>query len=244
MGLRSRVRVPNLVIGDLNADPLLAIGGQLRSGLKPGGQASLRIWLLGKEERLQERLRALSAYSYGTESGVNDRGAPNPWGIRLAFLRFVIIVGVTSAAVYGGLLGGRLVSPYIAALGILAGGTLAVVGTLGTLNWMYWRSIPKEILEKRLNETLMRVAFSTSGSSPRSLSLLGGQSQWVNFPVEWPNIRALAMPLPVSEIAALVSPPQIGEGSGLLDRTIIQDVPAPPPSRPLVLGTFKIPNSG
>ena len=69
-------------------------------------------------------------------------------------------------------------------------------------------------------------------------------SQWVNFPVEWPNIRALAMPLPVSEIAALVSPPQIGEGSGMLDRTIIQDVPAPPPSRPLVLGTFKIPNSG
>jgi len=26
----------------------------------------------------------------------------------------------------------------------------------------------------------------------------------------------------------------------MLDRTIIQDVPAPPPSRPLVLGTFKI----
>jgi len=126
-------------------------------------------------------------------------------GIKLAFLRFIIIVGVTIAAVYGGLLGGRLVNPSIAALGIIAGGALAVVGTLGTLNWMYWRSIPKEILEKRVNETLLRVAFSVSGTSPKSLSLLGGYSQWVNLPAEWPNIRALAMPLPVSEIAALVS---------------------------------------
>ena len=240
VGLRTTVRVPNLVMGDLNADPMLAIGGQLRSGLQPGQQAGMRIWLLGKEQHLQERLRALVAYSYGTESGVNDRGAPNPWGIRLAFLRFIIIVGVIIAAIYGGLLGGRLVNPYIAALGILGGSTLAVVGTLGTLNWMYWRSIPKEILEKRVNETLLRVAFSESGTSLESLSLLGGHSQWVNLPAEWPNIRTLAMPLPVSEIAALVSPPEIGEGSGMLDRTIIQDVPAPPPSRPLVLGTFKI----
>jgi len=192
-------------MGDLNADPMLAIGGQLRSGLQPGQQAGMRIWLLGKEQHLQERLRALVAYSYGTESGVNDSGAPNPWGIKLAFLRFIIIVGVTIAAVYGGLLGGRLVNPSIAALGIIAGGALAVVGTLGTLNWMYWRSIPKEILEKRVNETLLRVAFSVSGTSPKSLSLLGGHSQWVNLPAEWPNIRALAMPLPVSEIAALVS---------------------------------------
>ena len=240
VGLRTKVRVPNLVMGDLNADPMLAIGGQLRSGLRPGGQAGMRIWLLGKEQRLQERLRALAAYSYGTESGVNVQGAPNPWGIKLAFLRFIIICGLTIAAVYGGLMGGGLVNAYIAALGIIAGGALAVVGTLGTLNWMYWRSIPKEILEKRVNETLMRVAVSVSGTSPKSLSLLGGQSRWVNLPAEWPHIRALAMPLPVSEIAALVSPPEIGEGSGMLDRNIIQDVPAPPPSRPLVLSKFKI----
>ena len=240
VGLRTAVRVPNLVMGDLNADPMLAIGGQLRNGLLPGQQAGMRIWILGKEQRLQERLRALVSYSYGTESGVNEKGAPNPWGIRLAFLRFVIVIGAIIAVVCGGMLGAGWLDPYSAALGIIGGGTLAVVGTLGMLNWMYWRSIPKEIIEKRVNETLLRVAFAVSGMSPKSISLLGGNSKWVNLPAEWPNVRSLSMPLPVSEIAALVSPPEMGEGSGMLDRTIVQDVPAPPPSRPLVLGSFKI----
>jgi hypothetical protein len=240
LGLRTTLRIPNLVMGDLNADPMLAIGGQLRSGLLPGKAAGLRIWLLGREPRLQEQLRALVSYSYGTESGVSERSAPNPWGIRLTFLRFVIIVGVLSAAVCGGLLGAGWINPYYAALGIGCGGILAVVGTLSTLNWMSLRSIPKEIIEKRVNETLLRVSFTVIGTSPRSISLLGGHSRWVDLPAEWPNVRALSMPLPVSEIAALVSPPEMGEGSGMLDRSIIQDVPAPPPSRPLVLGTFKI----
>jgi len=62
----------------------------------------------------------------------------------------------------------------------------------------------------------------------------------MDLPAEWPNIRGISMPLPVSEIAALVSPPEMGEGSGSLDRTTIQDVPAPPPSRPLVEAKSKI----
>lgn len=240
VALRTKVRVPNLVMGDLNADPMLAIGGQLRTGLQPGQQAGMRIWLLGKEKKLQERLRILVSYSYGTESGVSDKSTPNPWGIRIAFLRTVIIFGVIVAAVCGGLLGAHWIDPLLAALGIVGGGILAIVGTLGTLEWMYWRSIPKEIIEKRVNETLLRVSFAVSGTSPQSLSLLGGNSEWVHLPAEWPNIKAMSMPLPVSEIAALVSPPELGEGSGSLDRTTIQDIPAPPPSRPLVLAPFKI----
>jgi len=85
VALRTTARIPNLVMGDLNADPMLAIGGQLRTGLQPGQQASMRIWLLGKEKHLQDRLRTLVSYSYGTESGVSDKGTPNPWGIRLGF---------------------------------------------------------------------------------------------------------------------------------------------------------------
>jgi len=240
MGLRTTMRVPNLVTGDLNADPMLAIAGQLRNGLQPGQQAGLRIWLLGKEQHLQERLRALSSYSYGTESGVNETGAPNPWGIRLGILRFVIVVGSIIAVVFGGILGGGWINPYLGSLGVLGGGTLAVVGVLGMLNWMSWRSIPKDVIEKRVNETLLRISFTVSGTSPRALSLLGGHNEWRNLPAEWPNVRPLSMPIPVSEIAALISPPEMGEGSGMLDRSIIQDVPAPPPSRPLVEADFKI----
>jgi len=240
VALRTTSRIPNLVMGDLNADPMLAIGGQLRTGLQPGQQASMRIWLLGKEKHLQDRLRTLVSYSYGTESGVSDKGTPNPWGIRLGFLRVVLMIGVMVAAVCGGLLGASWINPLLAALGIIGGGSLAVVGTLGMLDWMYWRSIPKEIIEKRVNETLLRVSFAVSGTSPQFISLLGGNSQWVTLPAEWPNIRAMSMPLPVSEIAALVSPPEMGEGSGSLDRTTIQDVPAPPPARPLVEAKFKI----
>ena len=131
-------------------------------------------------------------------------------------LSVVLLIGVLVAAVCGGLLGAGWINPLLAALGIIGGGSLAVVGTLGMLDWMYWRSIPKEIIEKRVNETLLRISFAVSGTSPKSISLLGGNSRWVALPAEWPNIRAMSMPLPVSEIAALVSPPEMGRGVALL----------------------------
>jgi hypothetical protein len=119
VALRTKSRIPNLVMGDLNADPMLAIGGQLRTGLQPGQQASMRIWLLGKEKHLQDRLRTLVSYSYGTESGVSDKDTPNPWGIRLGFLRVVLMIGVMVAAICGGLLGAGWINPLLAALGIM-----------------------------------------------------------------------------------------------------------------------------
>jgi len=239
-GLHTTTKVPNLVAGDLNADPLLAIGGQLRNDLQAGQQARLRIWLLGTDKKLQENLRSLVAYSYGTESGVDEKGAPNPWGIRLGVYRFVVVVGSTIAVMFGGILGGGWLNPYIASLGIMGGGIIAVVGVISMLNWMYWRSIPKDVIEKRVGETLLRTAFTVSGTSPKGLSLLGGHSDWKDLPAEWPNVRTISVPLPVSELAALISPPELGEGSGMFDRAVVQDVPAPPPSRPLVLGAFKV----
>ena len=49
VALRTTSRIPNLVMGDLNADPMLAIGGQLRTGLQPGSRPACASGCLGKE---------------------------------------------------------------------------------------------------------------------------------------------------------------------------------------------------
>jgi len=209
----------------------------------PGQRSAMRIWILGRDQRLQEKLRAFAAYNYGSEQGVESGllfQAPNPWGIRLTFMRTVAVLGVLIAAGFGGALGGGWVNPYIALLGILAGGILAVLGVQGMIEWMSWRSIPKEIMEKRVNETLMDVSFAVNSPSPKKLSLLAGHSEWRKLDGEWPHIRRFAMPLPVSEVAALIAPPEVAEASGMVDGSSIQAVPAPPPSKPLVEAPFKI----
>jgi len=50
----------------------------------------------------------------------------------------------------------------------------------------------------------------------------------------------MSFPLPAGELAGLIAPLQLGEGSGLLDRAVWQDVPAPPPSQPLLEAGFKV----
>lgn len=74
-------RLPSIIVSAKDSDPILAIGSRLISA-----EARLRLWLLGNEGELQERLRTLSAYSYGTEGGVQNN-APNPWGFQLELLR-------------------------------------------------------------------------------------------------------------------------------------------------------------
>jgi hypothetical protein len=46
--------------------------------------------------------------------------------------------------------------------------------------------------------------------------------------------------MPVTELAGLVSPPETGEISGLVDRMCIQELPTPPASQPLLEAPFKI----
>jgi hypothetical protein len=78
--LETNSRVPNLAISEENSDPLLAIGGQLLAAAQRGkGNSRLRIWLLGKDTELQERLRALSSFSYGTETGVGNSAPLGRW---------------------------------------------------------------------------------------------------------------------------------------------------------------------
>ena len=212
--LHTRALLPGLVATD--GDPFLAIGGQLLSmmcsnrdgateiwrqgSLDPSTsqrdasdskacEISLRIWVLGKQAKLQERLRALSAYAYGSESGV-DHDTPNPWGLRLALWRAGMILGGVIAAVFGGALAASWVSFSMGLFGVIAGGLLFLASFFGTLSWMKWRSIPKDTLVRCINGPLLQVGFALHSSDfllgnqifrsdePPSLDLLTGDAVW------------------------------------------------------------------
>ena len=227
--------LPELAFGGDGTDPLLAIGGQLLGK----GPASLRIWLFGRDLALQEKLRALSAYSYGTEGGIGN-DAPNPWGLRLLLWRGLLFIGIVTAGISAGAWAAGWVDFLFGLLGLLSGGVMVIAAALGTLEWMRWRSLPKDSLDRRQNDTLFQVAFSLHGLPGDDLRLLAGEQAWKTIESDWPAVRAHALPLAGNDLAALIAPPQTGEGSGVLDRAVRQDVPAPPPSRPLVEAQFKI----
>ncbi len=235
--LKTGDHIPNLVLSE--GDPFLALGGQLLDQVTPGQDSSLRIWLLGKDPKLQERIRALASYSYGTGHGV-DNDTPNPWGLRLALWRAVLIVGAMVAMIAGGSFSAGWLSQAAGALGVIGGGVLFLVGALGMQQWMRWRSIPQEVLETRAKDTLLKVSFSLHAPSPQSIAFLGGISTWKRIEGEWPGVRAYTMPLPAREIAGLITPPEIGEGAGVIDREVLQEVPAPPPAPALVAAKFSI----
>jgi hypothetical protein len=236
--LRTNQRIPNLVIQE--GDPFLAISGQLLGQTQPDQGTSLRIWILGVEKQLQERARALAAYSYGSGHGV-EGDTPNPWVLRLAVWRFVLMLGAAIAALSGGCLAVGWISALFGFVGLVSGGVLFLVGVLGMQSWMEWRSIPQEILELRAKDAVLKICFSLDAPQPQSVTFLSGESHWagVDKP-EWPGVRAYTMPLPAREIASLITPPQAGEGSGVIDRDVQQDVPAPPPSPALVSAPFAI----
>ena len=206
--LHTTALLPKLAAAD--GDTLLAIGGQLLSLLdddregerKPKtaegesarrypssvpheGEVLLQIWFLGKRTKLQERLRALAAYHYGTESGV-DNDTPNPWGLRLGLWRVGLYFGGMIAAISGGVLAAGWISVFVGLLGILAGGLLFIAALLGTLSWMKWRSIPKDTLERSINGPLLQVGFvlrlNTDSGPPENghslPELLAGEAEW------------------------------------------------------------------
>ena len=235
--LHSSNRLPSLIASAKDSDPLLAIGSRLISAVRDGSEVSLRLWLLGNEDQLQERLRSLSAYSYGTEGGV-ENSTPNPWGMQLVFLRGGLFLGMLTAGISGGILFAGWFNPLPMTLIMIAGAAICIASALGIRNWLEWRSIPKEILEKRIQEPLLKVAMTLS--SQMDLPLLAGEQSWKPLADLWPEIRKHGFPLPAGELAGLIAPLQMGEGSGLLDRAVWQEVPAPPPSQPLLEAKFKI----
>jgi hypothetical protein len=235
--LHSSNRLPSLIASAKESDPLLAIGSRLVSAAHGGRVVTLRLWLLGNEDQLQEKLRALSAYSYGTEGGVENH-APNPWGMQLDLLRALLFLGLITAGISAGIWSAGWFNPLPEILIVIAGAALCLASAWGMRNWLDWRSIPKEILEQRIQQPLLQVAVTLS--SPIDLPLLAGTQSWQALADVWPQIREHGFPLPAGELAGLIAPLQIGEGSGLLDRAVWQEVPAPPASQPLLEAGFKI----
>jgi hypothetical protein len=235
--LRQDMKLPSLTAASPDSDPLLAIGSRLIQAARVGGDAHMRLWILGKEGVLQEKLRALSAYSYGTEGGV-ENNTPNPWGMRLAILRAGLMLGLLVSGVSAGAWNAGWLSPLVGLLGTLAGGIATLASAWGTVDWLAWRSIPKDVLERCIQEPLLGVAISLS--RPLNLPLIAGEQTWAALDRPWPAAKGMSFPLPAGELAGLIAPLQLGEGSGLLDRAVWQDVPAPPPSQPLLEAGFKV----
>ncbi len=230
-------RLPSLIASAKDSDPMLAIGSRLISAAREGQEASLRLWLLGNEGQLQEKLRELSSYSYGTEGGVENK-TPNSWGLHLDFLRAGLFTGIITAGISGGILFAGWFNPLPVSLIIIAGCAISIASAWGIRSWLEWRSIPKEVLERRIQEPLLKIAMTLS--TPMDLPLLAGEQSWKPLANGWPEIRKHGFPLPAGELAGLIAPLQMGEGSGLLDRAVWQEVPAPPPSQPLLEASFKI----
>ena len=118
----------------------------------------IRIWFTGKDPALQAKLQALASYAYGTESGVGD-DTPNPWGIRLTILRIFAVIGILIAGIFAGLSNAQWINLGVGIVGTLAGGILTLVAALGVLDWMQWRSIPKQILEAKIEDSLLKTAI-------------------------------------------------------------------------------------
>ena len=235
--LNSSNRLPSMIVSARDSDPLLAIGSRLLSAARDGREIHLRLWLLGNEARLQERLRTLSAYSYGTEGGV-ESNTPNPWGMELDLLRAAFFTGLLMAGISGGIWSAGWFNPLPEILIMILGCAICIASALGMRKWLEWRSIPREILETRIQEPLLKVAITLS--TPMDLPLLAGTQTWTECAELWPTVQRHGIPLPAGELAGLIAPLQLGEGSGLLDRAVWQEVPAPPPSQPLLNAGFKI----
>ena len=192
---------------------------------------------------MQSKLQALASYSYGTESGVGD-STPNPWGIRLTILRVFAVLGILIAGIFAGLSNAHWINLGVGIVGTLAGGILTLVSALGVLDWMQWRSIPKQILEAKIEDILLKTTIVFYGSSfPEGLSLLTGHNSWVRIDAEeneWPLVRSRTLTLSAADVATVVSPPEMGETSGVMAGDVIQEIPAPPPSEVLLNAPFKV----
>jgi len=236
--LRNTTHVPSISLAGRGGDPMLALSGYLLNH-RVNGNSGIRIWFTGKDPELQSKLQALASYSYG----VGDN-TPNPWGIRLTILRIFAVLGILVAGIFAGLSNAHWINLGVGIVGTLAGGILTLVSALGVLDWMQWRSIPKQILEAKIEDILLKTTIVFYGCSfPEGLSLLTGHNSWIRIDAEeneWPVVRSRTLTLSAADVATVVSPPEMGETSGVMARDVIQEIPAPPPSEVLLNAPFKV----
>jgi hypothetical protein len=240
--LKNATHVPSVSLTDRGGDPMLAVSGYLMNHREQHDNG-IRMWFTGKDPELQAKLQALVSYSYGTESGIGD-ASPNPWGMRLTMLRVLVAIGIIVAGVFAGATAAGWINFFVGILGALAGSILTLVATFGVLDWMNWRSIPKTIIEAKIEDILLKTTIVYYGdSAPKGLSLLTGNNQWIQIKPEakeWPFVRSCPITLSATDMAAMVAPPEMGETSGVMAREVIQEIPAPPPSEPLLEAPFKV----
>ena len=212
------------------------------------GNRRLRLWLLGRDEQMQRRLRALAAYHYAGESGVKG-DTPNPWGWRLGLYRAALWFGGGVAAIGGGML--ALGHPWAGAAVFAVGGSFFLAGLLGQLDWFRMRSIPREWMEKAARGPLLLAAFSLhehgdggDEAGHGGLPTLLPAGRWV--PLHggrvWPAIRRAARAFPAEALAVMLRPSHRADPSALLAEAFREEAPAPPPTRalrqaPLHIGT-------
>jgi len=230
-GLRSPAILPVLPVSESDL-PVMLGASMLDLAVRSGWPACLGFWILGREDRFQDRLRALTAYSTGTEKGVDD-DTPNPWSLRLALWRGLMVAGGTVAAVAGALYAPGWISPSAAALVLTAGGLAALVGFAGTVSWMRLRSLSPQILEARLDGPLLRTAITLEAIDPGELRPLAGVQRWERMGRLWPDVRRFGFPLPAAHLARVVAPVEGSDLAAILAPGTIQAIPHPEPSREL-----------
>jgi hypothetical protein len=231
-GLRSPAILPVLPVSEGDLAVTIA-GAVLDLAARSGRSATLGFWILGREDRLQDRLRALAAYSTGTEKGVDD-DTPNPWSLRLALWRALMAAGGLIAAGAGALFAPGWIGPGPAALGLAAGGLAALGGFVGTVGWMRLRSLSPQILEPRLDGPLLRTAVTFEGADPRDLRVLAGLQRWEKMGRRWPDVRRFGFPLPAAHLARVIAPAEGSDHAALLAPDSVQPVPQPEPSTALI----------
>lgn len=162
----------------------------------------------------------------------------------MTILRIFAVLGILVAGIFAGLANAHWINLGVGIVGTLAGGILVLVSTFGILDWMQWRSIPKQILETKIEDILLKTTVIFYGSSfPEGLSLLTGHNAWIATnpeESEWLLVRSRALTLSAADVATMVAPPEMGETSGVMARDVIQEIPAPPPSEVLLNAPFKI----
>ncbi|HUF37834.1 MAG TPA: TraM recognition domain-containing protein [Anaerolineales bacterium] len=231
-GLRSPAILPVLPVAE--GDLAVTIGAAvLDLAGRTGAPAVLAFWILGREDALQDRLRALSAYSTGTERGVDD-DTPNPWSLRLALWRALMLAGGLVAAGAGAAFAPGWIGAGGAALGLAAGGLAALGGFIGSIGWMRLRSLSPQILEDRLDGPLLRAAITLEAAGPGGLQPLAGVQRWDRMDGPWPDVRRFAFPLPAAHLARVFAPVEGSDLGAILAPDTIQPVPAPSPARALL----------
>ncbi|WP_376792735.1 hypothetical protein [Thermoflexus sp.] len=240
--LQAQEALPGLAFR--GADAFLTWSGELQQLARAlRAPVRLEVHLFGRDPALQARLRALSAYAYGTEGGVTG-SAPNPWALRLGLARAIRTLGILVAAIAGGGIAAGFWTPAEGTLAMLCGYAWFWVGAELERRWLQWRSVPREILEARARGPLLRVALAVAvegeGDLVPALFPLEGMGRWKPVSPE-ARLEAWAIPLSAGELAELLAPPETGEPTAVLDPEGIAEVPAPPPSAalrsaPLIVG--------